>query len=74
MSIQVKYIEGKFYTLDRGIMSRHPNFKDEAKILPQAKQQLLKAYCGSDGKPYCTCETPKSSQLEDPSNEGRVFC
>jgi len=46
---------------------------DEAKAYDQAKQQLLEAYCGSDGKPYCTCETPKSSQLEDPSNEGRVY-
>lgn len=39
-------------------------------IIEAAKEQLVKMYCG-DGYPN-SCEV-LSCQLEDPSNEGRVY-
>lgn len=63
---QFKYINGKLYEIDDfdGFVYTNP-IKITGSIFVKLKQQLLDRYCNS-------CEV-KSSQIDDPSNEGRIY-
>lgn len=65
MTQQVQYKDGSFYPFDLSSKGRIPVLNLTTEQIAQAKQQLLDLYCNS-------CEI-KSSQLEDPSNEGRIY-
>lgn len=62
---EIKYVKGKFYRLHEWDLSLDSVIELSESSLDIIKRQLIQLYCNN-------CNV-KSCQIDDPSNEGRIY-